>query len=449
MNLTPQSLRSPTSPYDQHSKQSFSTQRPCYPTTPQPEPTSMEQTNRGLGIFELPLPQHQQRQQSTVQELPPSPQPSDCWSHSSAMEQDFPQTSQPPDIFSAAFDPFSGYTNNPNTGMMTSTSPEAPALVFCQTPPSTTHRSSISSSYSPSMQTANHYNGKVKQEDSNEWYSSSGNDPIIRRSLTTQGLTPYSNGVSPIANVTEEYYHSQAGEWSKPSSAYPSEFSADGRSRFDAAPMLPSVNRIKKKRQRTTPEEATHECRVCGKLFKRSYNWKSHMETHNPDRKYPHPCKETVGNSPCTKKFQRKTDLDRHVDSVSICESLYRRAIFVNMPYRSISRRATTHATSVEIVSPAETLYEGTRRMAAPKDSSLASVREPLWHQHDGPLRISHGADLTTHTECPSRRHPPWLRQCPQLRRPASQRTAGPNLSAVPFRQPRSSHHNFLRRSGR
>lgn len=316
MNLTPQSMRSPISPYDQQSKPSFSNHRPCYPTTPQPESASTEQSHRGLGIFELPLPQHQ----SSIQDLPPSPQLSDSWSRSSMMEQEYPQTSQPPDIFSAAFDPFSGYSNNVNTGMMASTSSEAPSLVFCQTPPSTnmqSHRSSISSSYSPSMQSAEYYN-KVKQEDGNEWYPAPGNDSgVLQRSLTTQGLTSYSNGVSPVHGASDDLCKSHSSHWSKPASAYPADFGEDARSKFDAAPVLPSVNRIKKKRQRTTPEEATHECRVCGKLFKRSYNWKSHMETHNPERKYPHPCTAMVGNTPCTKKFQRKTDLDRHNDSVS------------------------------------------------------------------------------------------------------------------------------------
>ena len=321
MNLTPQSMRSPVSPYDQQSKQSFSSQRQCYPATPQPEPTSLEQPNRGLGIFDCPLPQ----QQSTVHELPPSPQPSDGWPHSSMMEQDFPQTSQPPDISSAAFDPFSGYFNNTNSGMVTTQSPEAPGLVFCQTPPGTnmpSHRSSISSSYSPSESFSQHgneyYTPKVKQEDPNEWYSAPGNDQVLQRSSTTQDMTPFSNGVSPINGPTDDYYKNQACDWTKQNMVYPTEFvGEDVRSKFDAAPTLPSVNRIKKKRQRTTPEEATHECQVCGKLFKRSYNWKSHMETHNPERKYPHPCTAMVGNAPCTKKFQRKTDLDRHFDSVS------------------------------------------------------------------------------------------------------------------------------------
>lgn len=318
--LTPHSMHSPISPYDQQSKLACSVQqRPYYPATPQPDPPSMEQSNNGLGIFDCPLPPPQ----ATVQQLPPSPQPSDSWSHSSMMEQDYQQTSQqPPDIFSAAFDPFSGFSNSANTAMLAAPSPEAPGLVFCQTPPSTnlpSHRSSISSSYSDTESYSQHgsdyYTPKVKMEDGNEWYPSPGNEQVLQRSLITQGLSPYSTGVSPINGSNDDWSKTGPG-------AYRVEFNAmageEPRSRYDAAPMLPSVTRIKKKRQRTTPEEATHECRVCGKLFKRSYNWKSHMETHNPERKYPHPCTAMVGSQPCTKRFQRKTDLDRHNDSVHL-----------------------------------------------------------------------------------------------------------------------------------
>lgn len=328
MNLPPQSMRSPMSAFDHQQKQAFSSQRHCYPATPQPGTTSMEQANRGLGIFECPLPQPQQ---STVSTLPPSPQTSDSWSHSSMMEQNYPQTSQPPDIFSAAFDPFSGYSTNANTGMVSTQSPEAPGLVFCQSPPSTSipsHRSSISSSYSSPdafPHGVEYYTPKVKMEDSNEWYPSPGNEQVLQRSLTTQGISNYSNGMSPINAPSEDFYKTQPGEWCKSSVLGYTDMNMlgeDARSKFDAAPVLPSVNRIKKKRQRTTPAEATHKCRVCGKLFKRSYNWKSHMETHNPERKYPHPCTAMVGNALCTKRFQRKTDLDRHYDSVSF-EPIY------------------------------------------------------------------------------------------------------------------------------
>lgn len=322
MNLTPQSMRSPVSPYDQQPKQPFAPQRPCYPTTPQPE----QSQNRGLGLFGCGL----QQPQSTVHELPPSPQPSDGWSHSSMMEQEFPQSSQPPDIFTAAYDPFSGFPASPNTGMISGSPQETPGLVFCQTPPRTelpSNRSSVSSSYPTSEAYSQHGSEfiytppKVKVEEPGEWYTSNGNDQVLRRNqMNQQCLSPYSTGVSPISGPGDDTYRTQA-EWAKPSApAYPIALQSSDDSRLpqmDGATVPSSLNRMKKKRQRTTPEEATHECRVCGKLFKRSYNWKSHMETHNPDRKYPHPCIAKVGDTPCTKKFQRKTDLDRHVDSVS------------------------------------------------------------------------------------------------------------------------------------
>ncbi len=329
MTLTPQSMRSPvSSPYNQHSKQSFSSRRPFYPTTPQPESSALESAqNRGLGLFECSLAPSQ----SVVNALPPSPQPSDGWSHSSVMEQDFPQSSQPPDIFSAAYDPFSGFSAASSTGMVSGHSPEAPGLVYCQTPPSTnlpsSARSSVSSSYKPTEAYAHNgsrfiYTPEVKVEDMNEWYPSAGNDPIIHRALTTQGLSNYSNDISPVTTTpADNPYRAHSDEWPKPAApGYPIGLhNTDDcqTSKYVHTPILPGNTRMKKKRQRTTPAEATHECRVCGKLFKRSYNWKSHLETHNPERKYPHPCTYEVGDPPCTKKFQRKTDLDRHVDSVS------------------------------------------------------------------------------------------------------------------------------------
>ncbi|KAL8781874.1 MAG: hypothetical protein Q9213_005815 [Squamulea squamosa] len=319
MDNTPQSMRSPVSPYEQQAKQTFSSQRSSYyPMTPQPE----QSRSRGLGIFGCGL----QQSQSGVQQLPPSPQPSDGWSHPSMMEQDFSQSTQPPDIFSAAYDPFSGFSASPNTGMISGSSPEAPGLVYCQTPPSTnlpSHRSSVSSSYTPTEAYSRHgdftYTPRVKVEDASEWYPTAGNEHALQRNLTTQCLSPYSAGVSPATG--DDVYRN--AEWPKPGGpAYPIDLHHNnedhGVPQAGSAPILPSVNRIKKKRQRTTPEEATHECRVCGKLFKRSYNWKSHMETHNPNREYPHPCTATVGDTPCTKKFQRKTDLDRHYDSVHL-----------------------------------------------------------------------------------------------------------------------------------
>jgi hypothetical protein len=59
---------------------------------------------------------------------------------------------------------------------------------------------------------------------------------------------------------------------------------------------------------------ATYECPKCGMHFTRNSNCKSHMKIHDPNRKFPHKC--TMAQ--CGKKFGRKTDLVRHVDSVRI-----------------------------------------------------------------------------------------------------------------------------------
>ena len=330
MTLTPQSMRSPVSPCDRQSKYPFSVRAPCYSTAPQPEPNqATPEPNRGLGLFDCNFP----KQQSTVQELPPSPQPSDGWPHNSLVEQDV-QFGQPPDISTPAYDAFHGFFTASSTGMLSASSPEAPGLICCQTPQSTlssSHRSSISSSCSATDGFQQHnpnylYTPRVKAEGSRDWYPSDGSS--LQKSLNTQGFGPYSNVVSPISTCGEEAYRPISSfSWPHPEApAYPADLHTSSdtpRSLQEPAPILPSVTSMKKKRQRTTPDEATHECQICGKLFKRSYNWKSHMETHNPDRKYPHPCTAMNGTTKCTKKFQRKTDLDRHVDSVCAFYVLY------------------------------------------------------------------------------------------------------------------------------
>jgi uncharacterized Zn-finger protein len=80
------------------------------------------------------------------------------------------------------------------------------------------------------------------------------------------------------------------------------------------------IQRTPRTRQRrlTTRDEANFQCahRGCGKLFSRSYNYKAHLETHDDKREYPFPCME----ADCNKKFVRKTDLQRHHQSVHMKE---------------------------------------------------------------------------------------------------------------------------------
>ena len=326
MSTSAQSMRSSASPYEQNAKPSFPQRRQCYSTLPTPGSISTENSpNRGLGLYSCTLAPSQ----TSVIEIAPSSHAGENWSHQSMISQDYPQTSHAPDMFFDACNPFSGFGSTSNSGIAGVSSPEAPGLDFCQTPPGSnlqSHRSSVSSSYAASdaySQSGSDYayTPKVKVEEAGEWYPSTASEHILQRTLSSQGPLAYPPGATTLPSQTEDLYRPQPTGWSKTdATAYVTEIhnNSDARNpRFDIQPILPSVTRVKKKRQRTTPEEATHECRVCGKLFKRSYNWKSHMETHNPERKYPHPCTAMVGNTPCSKKFQRKTDLDRHFDSVS------------------------------------------------------------------------------------------------------------------------------------
>ena len=85
----------------------------------------------------------------------------------------------------------------------------------------------------------------------------------------------------------------------------------DRRRAYSSADILEA----RRKRGYTSPENAVCSCKICGKLFQRSYNLKAHMETHDPDRDHPHIC-EYAG---CGRSFVRRTDLIRHVKGVSLC----------------------------------------------------------------------------------------------------------------------------------
>jgi hypothetical protein len=75
-------------------------------------------------------------------------------------------------------------------------------------------------------------------------------------------------------------------------------------------------------RRMTSREDAVYQCEVkgCGKLFSRSYNFKAHLDTHDDKREYPFPCPVEA----CTKKFVRKTDLQRHHQSVHMKQRNHR-----------------------------------------------------------------------------------------------------------------------------
>lgn len=109
----------------------------------------------------------------------------------------------------------------------------------------------------------------------------------------------------------------------------PSTLTEDPRNQYRAARPRKAPRRL------TTREEANYQCPVngCGKLFSRSYNFKAHKETHDEKREYPFPC--AVGD--CIKKFVRKTDLQRHHQSVHMKE----RSHICDYCSRSFARKDT------------------------------------------------------------------------------------------------------------
>ncbi|KAF2744226.1 hypothetical protein M011DRAFT_461024 [Sporormia fimetaria CBS 119925] len=72
--------------------------------------------------------------------------------------------------------------------------------------------------------------------------------------------------------------------------------------------------RTRIRRHRTTEENANFKCDECGGLFTRAFNYNQHLKTHDPDRVKAFQCTYTG----CNKPFGRKTDLDRHINSVHL-----------------------------------------------------------------------------------------------------------------------------------
>ncbi|KAB5585372.1 hypothetical protein GE09DRAFT_23964 [Coniochaeta sp. 2T2.1] len=119
----------------------------------------------------------------------------------------------------------------------------------------------------------------------------------------SDGQSSWRTSEYPPSVDSDQYYGSPGA---------PTPFMQDARRPYRVARPRRAPRRL------TTREEANFQCEVkgCGKLFSRSYNFKAHMETHDEKREYPFPCMA----DDCNKKFVRKTDLQRHHQSVHMKE---------------------------------------------------------------------------------------------------------------------------------
>jgi hypothetical protein len=132
-----------------------------------------------------------------------------------------------------------------------------------------------------------------------------------------------------------------------------------GRHSFFAHPPRkvndPKVNDIvpreRRRREFTTEENAHFRCDVCNRLFQRSYNYKKHMEVHNPKREKPHVCE-------CGRKFVRPADYKRHVKSVSTIR-LSSLRVFLTPVCRCTIGTRTRSASCAEPSFPGEIRFAG------------------------------------------------------------------------------------------
>lgn len=253
-------------------------------------------------------------------------------------------TSQPtPNILSAEYDPFASFQSDMassyDSNHLFTAQPTGSSLSAASPTPSciNSHRSSFSSA--PASETYSHpdsynapFNSRIKMEDGLEWSSDSNGSLVIGGPQADCSALPTSSSASPYNGCLETGFfqpqQQQQGQmaWPKMDGLSNNNYSNSAAPAFDGPTpqvsqprrLFSSIARTRTPRKMTTKEDANFQCKAkgCGKLFSRSYNFKAHMETHDASRAYPFPCPLPD----CNKKFVRKTDLQRHHQSVHMKE---------------------------------------------------------------------------------------------------------------------------------
>jgi hypothetical protein len=279
-------------------------QSPAYPSPARSDSESSKYAVDGLGLYAYSQSFPTSGPPTNSVLYPPSPQPTEAWTHLSAAAS--------PLMSEAHVDPWTSNYDHP-----TSRSPLSWA------PHHHSHRSSLSSARDMSIFShdgSEHAFPQIKLEGGSEWGSDEDSSPP-----TIQDQTPLTVAPERLTNSIFPY-DSQYETSSLPRFDTPVVESYDNRS-FHSSPEETRPRGLRVRRRSTgvtprtrirrnfsTPENAQHTCRQCGKHFQRKYNHDSHMQTHNPTRKKEHICEHRG----CGKEFVRKTDLDRHERSVHL-----------------------------------------------------------------------------------------------------------------------------------
>lgn len=254
------------------------------------------------------------------------------WPTTHIQQRHTPRSAQStPNVLSADYDPFAPFhpaVSATFTHGIYSTQPsEVPILPASPVPSeNTSQRSSFSSAPTSEIFTqadsVQSYTPRIKMEDHPDYGLGSESlmlgSPQLSHTLLTSA-NPYSGNLEatfyPDSGWSKVGYSSQDLPSISTLPIPPYERRSESQERSSASTIGrqrgPPRTRVRKL---TTKEDANYQCHVkgCGKLFGRSYNFKAHMETHDASREYPFPCLL----KDCSKKFVRKTDLQRHHQSV-------------------------------------------------------------------------------------------------------------------------------------
>ncbi|KAH7116084.1 hypothetical protein B0J11DRAFT_553213 [Dendryphion nanum] len=273
------------SPY-QHAMRTTLLEAPAYPSPARSDSEPSKYQPDGLGLYDYSQPFPSSGPSTSSILYPPSPQPTESWNHLS--------TGTSPLMAAAPVDPWNSSYDHSH-GPYDAPVPRSPL----HWDPS--HEDArVSYGYPP-----------IKMESGAEWADNDASHPDYRHAPVTvsperlnAGIFPYDNAYASPPMPRYELPPADGYEpmpWEqRPHSPEPRESSVG------------STARTRLRRNPTTADNANFSCHLCGKLFQRSYNHKTHLETHNPKRKKDHIC----SIEGCEKQFVRKTDLDRHHNSV-------------------------------------------------------------------------------------------------------------------------------------
>lgn len=311
------------SPYQHAMKANTMAQPSNYPSPARSDSETSKYPADSLGLYNYSM---SLATSGPAPVYPPSPQPTEAWTHLSTAASPL-MTEAPSDPWPAVYDhPISRSPLPWNSGLPfphsrfgdNRHSPDVVAHTSVSHRPTQSTSSQAMSMYSREGTEATY--SSVKLETGSGWTTEEEASPGHRLSDPPMTVAPERLSASMFAysnayNTPPMPRFDSATEDGQDTASY-SSLSYDGRRRSPSyrESSAAATHRTRIRRNPTTPENANFKCEVCGKLFQRSYNHKTHMEIHDPAREFPNPCLYPH----CNKKFVRRTDLVRHEKSVHV-----------------------------------------------------------------------------------------------------------------------------------